>query len=804
MARWTRALMRPGTRLMRQMRMPAKLSLLGLLLLLPLLLLIIHNSSRATDELKLVREELDGTAVIEQIGQLINETQRHRTLLHRQLNGDATAAAALAETRAALKTHTETMAPGPLLGDDWAAAASASLALADGKHAQRRDQAFEEQTAQIERLREIILLVAERSGLLLDPDADTYFLMDLAVERMTPWSEALGQTVGYGSALLARGDASSAERASVLGRTEQLAVKLHDIELRLAALSRAGVEAPAAWTTARDKSSAFARKVRDTFTAESLQGEPAELFSAGDSALASVVELHSAVLKDLNQRLQLREARLLKTLAIELLVSTGGVIALLYLGLAFYLSFMGALRALASCVEAVAQGDMSRKIDIHGRDELASIGGQVEAMSSRLSAMVAEIRSSAVRVGLAGQQVAGSGEALSQRTEAQATSVKQTITTVAHLSEAVATNASAAQELDALTLKLRKEAEAGGAAMDTTVKAMGTLEDSSRRVAEIIGVIDGIAFQTNILALNAAVEAARAGEAGRGFAVVASEVRQLAQRSASAAAEIRQLIGQSTEQVGQSVTRIQQVGQTLATVVAGVRNVSERLRGIAAASAEQSAGLHQVSQSVASLDDITRQNAQMVEESSHASSDLVARATVLSDAVAAIRLRQGSADEARALVDRAVGLVRSMGLAAACNEFHKAEAGFVDRDLYVFIVDREGRYHTHAAKPAMEGKRVHEVPGIDGDRFTREAWAATQGSQWVEYDIVNPETGAVQPKASFVQALDERLLLGCGIYRQADPAASRTGPAKLAATGPSAPRHSGSSGLGGSRALARL
>ncbi|MFO1272992.1 MAG: cache domain-containing protein [Rubrivivax sp.] len=134
-----------------------------------------------------------------------------------------------------------------------------------------------------------------------------------------------------------------------------------------------------------------------------------------------------------------------------------------------------------------------------------------------------------------------------------------------------------------------------------------------------------------------------------------------------------------------------------------------------------------------------------------------------------IKLRQGSADEARALVARALELVQSRGLAAAGETLHSREQGFVDRDLYVFVVDREGRYVLHGAKPAMEGHRVHEVPGIDGDRFVRESWAAALSNEgrggWVEYDIVNPESGAVQPKASFVVALDDRLLIGCGIYR---------------------------------------
>jgi signal transduction histidine kinase len=197
------------------------------------------------------------------------------------------------------------------------------------------------------------------------------------------------------------------------------------------------------------------------------------------------------------------------------------------------------------------------------------------------------------------------------------------------------------------------------------------------------------------------------------------------------------------------------VGQVLDSLVGGVRNVSQSLRQIAEASARQSGELTQVSQSVGELDEITRQNAVMVEQSAEASNDLVGRAKVLSSAVASIKLRQGSADEARALVERAVTLARSRGFAAAADTFHSK------------VIDRQGTYKIHGAKPATEGKRVHEVPGIDGARFLRDAWAAAPGEGgWIEYDIVNPETGAVQPKASFVVQIDDQHFIGCGVYRQ--------------------------------------
>ncbi len=763
-------ILQPGARLMRQLRMPTKMALMGLMLLVPLLLLMLYSVQQARGELTTTHSELAGTEVVNQLTDLVTQVQTHRGLTNRVLSSETSAAgerdAVREKIKAAVTTIDKTLA-GPLpfaMGDLWPSARDATLALADGKHAEKRAEVFAEHSQHIEKLRQLALLVGERSGLLLDPEAGSFFLMDLAVERIIPWTETLGQARGQGAALLSRGDANNAERATLVGRADSLRMALVDVGFRVEALKRAGVQPPAGWDAAQAASQAFDETVRKIFTAEAISGEAPPYFAQGSEAIAKAMAFNQQVHELLVGELKAREHRLQGRLWLQLGISALGLVLMLYLGLAFYSSFSRALAVLQKGVTAVAAGDLAHKVQIDGRDELAEIGKVVERMSEGLSVMVAEIRSSAVRVGISGNQLAASGDALSQRTEAQAQNLRETVATVGQLSDAVSANAGAAHELDQLTSQLRNQAEAGGAAMRETVQSMTTLEASSRKVAEIISVIDGIAFQTNILALNAAVEAARAGESGRGFAVVATEVRQLAQRSGSAAAEIRHLISQSTEQVSQSVTRIQRTNGTLDSVVHGVRDVSDKLRGIAQASAQQSASLGEVSRSVGTLDEITHQNATMVEESSRASGELVNRASMLTQAVGAIRLRQGSADEARDLVDKAVELVRTRGLQAAAAVFRDPKGGFLDRDLYIFVTDRDARYHVHGAKPAMEGKLAHEVPGIDGDRFARESWEATTGSRWVEYSIINQQTGKVQPKASYVVALNDKLLIGCGIY----------------------------------------
>ncbi|MDZ7813244.1 MAG: methyl-accepting chemotaxis protein [Ideonella sp.] len=555
MASITATLLRPGTYLMRRLRMRTKLSLMALMLCAPLALLMAHNMIRAQQELQSTQARLAGARLLPGLVAMGVDIQTLRAWHQRATSSDTAAAPPRDEARKRLHASiaaldAEIKRPLPFaLEDAWGPVREGSTALAEGKIPQRRDEAFQTHTAQIEKLRQLVHEVAERSGLVLDPEAKSYFLMDLVVERALPWTETIAQAMGQGAGVLARGEATKVERSSILGRADALDAQLADMSYRQGAVTRAGATVPDTWGENLQHGKSYMDKVREVIGAEAIVGEPGPYFEQGAKALQVALSLNQALVQQLVSALEAGEQRLKLELAAHMALAVAGVMLMTYLGLAFVRSFVGSLRALHRGVSAVAAGDLSHKVEIKGKDELAEIGAVLETMGARLSAMVAEIRSSAVRVGLSGQQVAHSGEALAQRTDAQATSLHQTVQTVTDLTDAVAQNASAAQTLDSLTGRLRDEAEAGGVAMQETVGAMTELESSSRRVGEIIGTIDGIAFQTNILALNAAVEAARAGEAGRGFAVVASEVRQLAQRSAAAAGEIRTLIGQSSEHV---------------------------------------------------------------------------------------------------------------------------------------------------------------------------------------------------------------------------------------------------------------
>jgi methyl-accepting chemotaxis protein len=768
----TRLAFGPAVRLMRRLRLPVKLSLLGTVLLLPLLLLAWGEYRVLTDERRVAESERSGIVHIAPWFKASGELQRLRVVVARQMGGDATAQAELPAVRAALDESLAQLQrlgsePAPFaLPEHWAPLVATTQRLARGEHAAQRDRAATEFAETAQGIERLVFALAERSLLLLDPVAESYFMMDIAVNWLLRFVDAQAALGAHVAAVVARGEPSARDRTLVALRAAELTRAAAEIETRLGALQRAGGSAPASWAAGRQAAEQLARQATAAIETLEVTAAAQSLSAAAIAAMAASDKLSLELAEGLTTRLNARAAQARQRLWFELTLTSLGVLLVAYLGWAFYASFYGSLSALHKGVQQVAAGDLSQRVAIEGRDELADIGSLLEQMSARLSAMVAEIRSSAVRVGMAGQVVADGSQALAQRTDDQAGNLQRTLATAQSLSQAVSANAAAAGELDRITNGLRQDAEAGGAAMQQTVGAMHELAGGSRRVGEIIGVIDGIAFRTNILALNAAVEAARAGDAGRGFAVVATEVRQLAQRSAAAAGEIRALIGQSSSQVKSSVERIQHVEQLLGSLVQGVRTSSDSLRGIATASAQQSRELEEVASSVGNLDGITRQNANLVTQSTAASQELVLRARQLAAAVRSIRLRQGSADEAKALVDRALPLLKSAGLAGAANTLRSREAGFVDRDLYVFVLDGSGTYRLHGAKPAMEGQRVHSVRGIDGDRFVRDCQAAAQrGGGWVEYDIINPETNQVMPKVSYVVGLGSDQFVGCGVYR---------------------------------------
>ena len=287
----------------------------------------------------------------------------------------------------------------------------------------------------------------------------------------------------------------------------------------------------------------------------------------------------------------------------------------------------------ARLARSVAGGDLGVSIRLREGDS-TSMMAQLQAMQRALAQVVSGVRQNADSVATASAQIAQGNADLSSRTEQQASALEQTAASMEQLGSTVGQNADNAKQANQLALGASSLAARGGEVVNEVVQTMRGIDDSSKRIADIIGTIDGIAFQTNILALNAAVEAARAGEQGRGFAVVAAEVRSLAQRSAAAAKEIKTLIGTSVERVGRGTALVDQAGETMGEIVVAVKRVAVIIGEISAASAEQSAGVAQVGEAVSQMDQATQQNAALVEESAAAAESLRQQARQLVQAVA--------------------------------------------------------------------------------------------------------------------------------------------------------------------------
>ncbi|XAH23695.1 methyl-accepting chemotaxis protein [Xylophilus sp. GW821-FHT01B05] len=305
-------------------------------------------------------------------------------------------------------------------------------------------------------------------------------------------------------------------------------------------------------------------------------------------------------------------------------------------------SICGPLEQARQSALAIANADLSQKIESEGRDELADLQRALASMQAGLGAMVAKVRDSSENIATASQEIATGNQDLSSRTEQTAGNVQQTVASISELSGNVQQTASSAQLANQLAASASTAATRGGSVVQQAVTSMQEISSSSRKINDIIALIDSIAFQTNILALNAAVEAARAGEQGRGFAVVASEVRNLAQRSAQAASEIKTLIGNSVTAVDGGVRLVEEAGAAMKEIVGSVQRVSDVIGEISAAASEQSVGIGEVSQAVNDIDRMTQQNAALVEESAAAAESLREQAGRLAEVVRRFHLSDES------------------------------------------------------------------------------------------------------------------------------------------------------------------
>jgi methyl-accepting chemotaxis protein len=457
------------------------------------------------------------------------------------------------------------------------------------------------------------------------------------------------------------------------GRSD-LAQRLKDYELLTsddedrALLKKVG-EGLAAYLAVQDK----VLKASDDSAADPTQGTAARDLTFGP-ARAAFGPVRETVGKwwDYNEKLAAATTesaagayrRVLWTFAIASAVAMLiGVVA----ALAITRSITGPVKKASDAVRAVAGGDLTHRLHSDSRDELGQLLGMLDEMTQNLARMVSGVRAGCDQINVAAAEIAQGNGDLSARTENQASSLEETAASVEQMAAQIRANADNARQADQLANHASEVAQAGGVAVGEVVKTMDEISASSRKIADIIGTIDGIAFQTNILALNAAVEAARAGEQGRGFAVVAGEVRLLAQRSAEAAKEIKSLIGDSVTRVESGSAQVHGARATIEQMVNEVRKVTDLVAEITVSSREQSEGVGQINVAVSQLDQATQQNAALVEQTAAAAESMRQQTDKLSEAVAAFRV-DGSAPRAASGAKASAPKSRPAGPAPAAHK----------------------------------------------------------------------------------------------------------------------------------------
>ena len=430
-----------------------------------------------------------------------------------------------------------------------------------------------------------------------------------------------------------------------------------------------------------------------------------------------------------------------------------------------------ALRALEQTIATLARAELGQPLPVTAHGGAGRLQAALSAVGEKVFGIIVKVRVGTTAIGSAAGIVAADNAALSQRTESQASALQQTAASLEQLTTTVRENADNAKTAHALVTQAAQAAERGGREVGEVVRSMTAIRESSRRIADITGVIDGIAFQTNILALNAAVEAARAGEHGRGFAVVAGEVRTLAQRAGGAAREIRQLIDTSVERVEAGYSQADHTGQSIHGMVGHVQEVAQLMGRIVAASEEQSAGLEEVSRAINHLDETTQRNASLVEVATQTAGTLQGQARHLLEAVEGWHLgarEYGNAEQARAMAEAGAAYVRENGVERGKQAISDPQGLFVDRDLYLGMCDAKGVIIANGGNLRVIGVDGMQVKDVEGFYFVRDIMriGETQGSGWVDYKWNHPLTGETMTKSAYVQAVGmDGLVISCGFYK---------------------------------------
>ena len=600
--------------------------LLGLLVALPPLLLYLQSSNAAITMARAEAAAIDPAVALLRVVRL---TQQHRGLTAGVLAGNASLDAARARKQAELDAAMAVPFAGAgsaVIAAQWeqARASWQALARAAAGQALTGAQAFERHSALIASELALLDELQDAAGLSLDGSADSRPLIEAALTHLPHLAETLGQARARGAVALEQRTMTDAQRAELAALTAQsrsaYATLARDLAKAGAANPALGARLAATRAASADALAGAFRLMDGWLGANGAPPElaPADYFERYSTVIDAQFALGERAMAELAAMLEAHEARLRHGQLALLALVAAVIAAAALLGYAVVRAIVVPLRGAVVVARTVASGDLSMQIAVGGADEIGQLMGELNEMNGSLVNTVSAVQALTAMITSASQEIVAANADQAQRAEAQAAGLEQTAAAMEQLTGTVKHSADNAGAASALAQRAAAQAVAGRAVVDDVVDTMGAISASSKKIVEIIGVIEAIAFQTNILALNAAVEAARAGEQGRGFAVVAQEVRTLAQRSAVAAKEIGALIKASVAQVDAGTRKADQAGHSMGGVVGAIEQVSTLMAEITQSSYEQSAGIAQVNVAVAQMDKATQENVVRVEQSAAA------------------------------------------------------------------------------------------------------------------------------------------------------------------------------------------
>jgi len=627
------AWLRPALVVMRRLTVRTKLVALVGLLATPLVALAFLKISGDWQDWRYSLVAQRAVDLNHALFEVLVHTQTHRGLTHRALSGDTAAAntrneQARPRLRSSLDAVDAALARQPdlLPEGDWPRVRQglqALLALPDNASVGERDARFNQHSQLVQDLYRLERHVAERSGLLYEPEPELYLLQDMQSERLMPLIEHVAILREIGSGVLARGEASNADIGAMGGRIVGVQEAMEGLRFRLEGWQRVtGAALPPEWTRAKAAIDTFTQKAQGALEGDTGQVAAAAFFQLGTQAVDAVHALERWAGARLERGMAARARAEQRNIAVLLIGAAVLSLVVAYAIAAALAHILGSLRQADAVLARMAQGDLTSHIDVDGSDEVARLLLQLHRTQERVADVLHRIQQATNAVANGSQEIAQGNLDLSARTEEQAASVEQTNATMAQLAQGSQRIAHAMHEMRSLSQAATEAAQRVSAAVETMAETLRSIHGSSERVADIVGVIDGIAFQTNILALNAAVEAARAGEAGRGFAVVAGEVRSLAQRSAQAAREIGTIIHDNVNRMRQGDAQAEAAESAVQVALQRIGAVDGAVADVDRALHEQNDATRQVRETMQQMDQVTQQNAALVEEMSAATKHL--------------------------------------------------------------------------------------------------------------------------------------------------------------------------------------